>query len=102
MPLTVKKSVEKYIKEMILREADVIISTLNYCGNPIMDCLAVDKNNGNNLVNLLIVDEAAQCVEVESLIPLRFGCNKIIQVGDHVQLPATVFSKNAHVIYFSR
>ena len=102
VPLTVKISVEKSIKEMILREADVIISTLNYCGNPIMDCLAVDKNNGNNLVNLLIVDEAAHCVEVQSLIPLRFGCNKIIQVGDPEQLPSTIFSKSAHVIYFSR
>lgn len=30
---------------------------------------------------------------MESLIPLRFGCDKIIQVGDPEQLPATVLSK---------
>ncbi len=31
-------------------------------------------------------------MELETLIPLRFGCNKIIQVGDPEQLPATVMS----------
>ncbi len=43
----------------------------------------------------MICLKAAQCLEVESLIPLRFGCNKIIQVGDPEQLPATVLSKAA-------
>ena len=32
-------------------------------------------------------------MEVDSLIPLRFGCDKIIQVGDPEQLPATVLSR---------
>ncbi len=84
-------------KKIILKEADIIISTLNYCGNPIMDCLGAEKNKGKCLIDLVIVDEAAQSVEVESLIPLRFGCNKMIQVGDPEQLRATVKSKKAQV-----
>ena len=36
-------------------------------------------------------------MECESLIPLRFECNKVILVGDPQQLPATIIS---HVIFF--
>ena len=85
------------VKEKILREADIIISTLNYCGNSIMDCLTLERNCGKNKIDLIIVDEAAQSLEIESLIPLRFGCNKMIQVGDPEQLPATVVSQKALV-----
>lgn len=35
---------------------------------------------------------------MDALIPLRFGCNKVIQVGDHEQLPATVQSNQAQNI----
>ena len=31
--------------------------------------------------NLIIVDEAAQSVELSTLIPLRFNCKKMILVG---------------------
>jgi len=92
-----KRKLRQQAKEIILKEADIIISTLNYCGNPIMDCLGAEKNKGKCLIDLVIVDEAAQSVEVESLIPLRFGCNKMIQVGDPEQLRATVKSKKAQV-----
>ena len=43
----------------------------------------------------VIVDEAAQCVEMSALIPLKYGCAKCILVGDPKQLPPTVFSKEA-------
>ncbi|KAI7678681.1 hypothetical protein KC353_g22395, partial [Hortaea werneckii] len=43
----------------------------------------------------VIIDEAAQCVEMSSLIPLKYGCIKCIMVGDPKQLPPTVFSKEA-------
>ncbi|KAL8965478.1 MAG: hypothetical protein Q9197_006493, partial [Variospora fuerteventurae] len=38
----------------------------------------------------VIIDEASQQVEPQSLVPLVKGCNKAILVGDHVQLRATV------------
>ena len=101
VPPSLRRKLEQQAKEMILREADIIISTLNYCGNSLMDCLTLAKNKGKCLVNLLVIDEAAQSLEVDSLIPLRFGCNKIIQVGDPEQLPATVFSKKAQVYIIS-
>jgi superfamily I DNA and/or RNA helicase len=38
----------------------------------------------------VIIDEASQQTEPESLVPLVKGCQKAILVGDHVQLRATV------------
>jgi len=43
----------------------------------------------------VIIDEAAQCVELSALIPLKYGCAKCIVVGDPQQLPPTVFSRDA-------
>ena len=45
--------------------------------------------------HIVIIDEAAQCVEPETLIPLQYGGNKIILVGDPRQLDATVLSRAA-------
>jgi superfamily I DNA and/or RNA helicase len=39
---------------------------------------------------IAIVDEASQQTEPASLVPLIKGCQKVILVGDHVQLRATV------------
>ena len=36
-----------------------------------------------------------QAVEVLTLIPLKYGCRRLILVGDPKQLPATVFSETA-------
>jgi senataxin len=41
----------------------------------------------------VIIDEAAQAVELSTLIPLKYFCKRCILVGDPQQLPATVISK---------
>lgn len=43
----------------------------------------------------VIIDEAAQSVELSALIPFRYGCKQCILVGDPNQLPPTVLSKDA-------
>ena len=43
-----------------------------------------------------------QAVEPSCLIPLRFGGQKLILVGDPRQLPATVKSKNAAALGLER
>lgn len=40
--------------------------------------------------NVVIIDEASQLTEPESLVPLVKGCSRAILVGDHIQLRATV------------
>lgn len=42
--------------------------------------------------DICIIDEATQCTEPWSLMPLQFGIKHFILVGDTQQLPATVTS----------
>lgn len=42
-----------------------------------------------------MIDEAAQAVELSTLIPLRYGCKRCVLVGDPKQLPATIMSNDA-------
>lgn len=37
-------------------------------------------------ISVCVMDEASQCVEPESLIPLKLGFKKLVMVGDHEQL----------------
>jgi len=43
----------------------------------------------------VIINEAAQCIEPDMLIPLQHACPKLVLFGDHKQLPATVLSTDA-------
>ncbi len=87
----------------ILLEADIVICTLNFSGSSLFEFLIEKPTQSPTsfysplkpTFNAVIVDEASQCLELESLIPLRFNCNKVIQVGDPEQLPATVLSQIA-------
>lgn len=42
-----------------------------------------------------MIDESAQAIEISTLIPLKYGCERLILVGDPNQLAATVFSRTA-------
>lgn len=75
-------------QEQILGEAHVICATLSGSGHEMFQGLSIEFET-------VIVDEAAQCVEMSVLIPLKYGCQKCILVGDPKQLPPTVFSKQA-------
>ncbi|PKS09461.1 hypothetical protein jhhlp_004077 [Lomentospora prolificans] len=73
----------------ILGEAHVLCATLSGSGHEIFKSLTdVDFET-------VIIDEAAQCVELSALIPLKYGCVKCILVGDPKQLPPTVLSQSA-------
>ncbi|KAF9534475.1 SEN1 N terminal-domain-containing protein [Crepidotus variabilis] len=70
----------------ILSNADVICGTLAGSGH---DAVA------NFEFDMVIIDEAAQAIELSSLIPLKYGCMKCVLVGDPQQLPPTVISQDA-------
>ena len=42
-----------------------------------------------------MIDEAGQSIEISNLIPLMYGCQRLILIGDPNQLPATVFSQKS-------
>ncbi|KAF2210866.1 hypothetical protein CERZMDRAFT_85797 [Cercospora zeae-maydis SCOH1-5] len=78
----------KRAQQAVLDEAHVICATLSGSGHDMFSGLSIEFET-------VIIDEAAQCVEMSSLIPLKYGCVKCIMVGDPKQLPPTVFSKEA-------
>ncbi|KAL8279185.1 hypothetical protein RQP46_008441 [Phenoliferia psychrophenolica] len=79
---------QRKVRMKILSEADVICATLSGAGHDYMSQLPFDFET-------VIIDEAAQSIELSSLIPLKYGCKRCILVGDPLQLPPTVISRSA-------
>lgn len=69
----------------LLKEANIILCTLSTSASEKLS--RVDRE-----FDLCIIDESAQTTEVSTLIPFRHSVKKFIMIGDHKQLPATVFS----------
>jgi hypothetical protein len=80
------QSARQSIEASIIDGAHLVFTTLNSAGHP---CLEGSK------FSCLVIDEAAQCVEPSSLIPLHRGVENCIMVGDPMQLPATILSDEA-------
>lgn len=78
----------KRIQQEILDSAHVLCATLSGSGHEIFQSLNVEFET-------VIIDEAAQSIELSALIPLKYGCSKCILVGDPKQLPPTVLSRQA-------
>ncbi|KAL8896256.1 MAG: hypothetical protein Q9192_003192 [Flavoplaca navasiana] len=53
----------------------------------------------SEVFDTVIIDEASQQTEPQSLVPLTKGCTKAILVGDHVQLRATI-QQHAQLVGF--
>ena len=76
------------IQQDILNEAHVICATLSGSGHEMFQNLSIEFET-------VIIDEAAQSIELSAIIPLKYGCAKCIMVGDPKQLPPTVLSREA-------
>ena len=88
--------IELKAKAAVLREAQIVCSTLSVAGSQ-------DLRQFKDLkFDTVVIDEASQAIELSTLIPLQMGCSRLILVGDHKQLPATVFSKLAETHLYAR
>ena len=76
------------IQQEILEGAHVICATLSGSGHDMFQSLNIEFET-------VVIDEAAQSIELSALIPLKYGCSKCILVGDPKQLPPTVLSREA-------
>ena len=83
----------KEAQKQVIESAKIIFSTLSLTGNKKFEGLEFDY---------LIVDEACQSNELETLIALQLNPKKVVLVGDNKQLPPTVMSKNHEATRFSR
>lgn len=79
----------RQVQQEILNNAQVLCATLSGSGHEMF------RNLEDVEFETVIIDEAAQCVELSALIPLKYGCYKCILVGDPKQLPPTVLSQSA-------
>ena len=86
-------SIRHTLESSFIDEADIIFTTLNSSGHPCLE---------GSVFPVVIIDEAGQCVEPSTLIPLRLGCVQCVMVGDQKQLSATIFSKELASKKFDR
>ena len=82
---------QKWQQEFLLN-AEVVTTTLHSC---VSGTIAEVLTKYPYHFTCCIVDEAGQCQETETLLPLLLGIKKLVLVGDHYQLPATVLSQLA-------
>ncbi|ORX36373.1 SEN1 N terminal-domain-containing protein [Kockovaella imperatae] len=79
-------------RDDILSKADIICSTLSGAGHDSLAPYAFET---------VIIDEAAQAIELSCLIPLRYGCKRCIMVGDPNQLPPTTISQDVEKFHYN-
>uniref|UniRef100_A0A1A9WQL6 FHA domain-containing protein n=1 Tax=Glossina brevipalpis TaxID=37001 RepID=A0A1A9WQL6_9MUSC len=78
---------ERRIFSWYLNNAHIVCATLSSC---------VKLTRYVNFFDVCIIDEATQCIEPWTLVPLRFLITSLVLVGDTRQLPATVLSQKAN------
>uniref|UniRef100_A0A6G1SPJ2 Putative helicase senataxin n=1 Tax=Aceria tosichella TaxID=561515 RepID=A0A6G1SPJ2_9ACAR len=98
----VSEASKRNLRYELVRNADVILSTLNSCQRHPLDSLFRRDQRTELSFHCAIVDEASQCVEPELLMPLCYKISKMILIGDPMQLPATVISRHAQDYDFGR
>lgn len=77
-----------------LDTAHIVFTTLSSAG--------IQSLDSSSDYDVLVVDEAAQAVELSNLIPMRFQSKQCVLVGDPQQLPATVFSRSSAQSLYER
>ena len=81
-------------KELKKNEKKAIIDVLKYSNIILTTCTgSLDYSLKDIIFDLVIIDEACQCLETSCWIPLTKG-KKCILAGDPFQLPPTILNKN--------
>lgn len=73
-------------ERVLLQAADVICTTCVGAGDPRL---------ANFRFRQVLIDEATQATEPESLIPIVLGAKQLVMVGDHQQLGPVIMCKTA-------
>jgi len=79
-------SLRQMMTAELMKTVDVVIATCIGIGNDAYKSLTFSK---------VVIDECTQAVEASSVVALGRNATKIVLVGDHEQLPPTVFSSRA-------
>ncbi|XP_058861511.1 probable helicase senataxin [Acipenser ruthenus] len=87
------RSRKQEVQARVLQDAHVICCTLSTSGSILLE--SAFRRLGHDPFSCVIVDEAGQATEMETLIPLTYRCPALVLVGDPEQLPPTVISQKA-------
>ncbi|XP_038601965.1 probable helicase senataxin [Tachyglossus aculeatus] len=88
------------IQSNIILGSHIICCTLSTSGGFLLE--SAFRRQGYEPFSCVIVDEAGQACELETLIPLIHRCNKLVLVGDPKQLPPTIISLKAQEFGFDQ
>lgn len=88
-----KHKIKRKISKCIIENADVITCT----------CVTAGQRMINEIhFPYVLIDEAVQCTEPLSVIPLMYGCEKLILIGDHKQLGPIILDKKTEKAGYKR
>ncbi|KAF0743820.1 hypothetical protein Ae201684P_003869 [Aphanomyces euteiches] len=90
----VVKETQDSLESSFLESAHIVFTTLSSAGHRALD--------DSTRYDILVVDEAAQAVELSTIIPMRFGSRQCVLVGDPQQLSATTFSRESAQSLYER
>ncbi|XP_048115133.1 probable helicase senataxin isoform X6 [Alosa alosa] len=90
------------VQRLILQEANIICCTLSTSGGVDLQTEFPSQLQDDVPFNCVIIDEAGQAKETETLIPLLFRCPSLVLVGDPEQLPPTVKSQKTKELRFDQ
>ncbi|KAM6984647.1 putative helicase senataxin [Aplochiton taeniatus] len=91
---------KQMIQAKVLQQSHVVFCTLSTSGSNLL--ASGIQSRGHQPFSCVIVDEAGQAKETETIIPLVFRCNSLVLVGDPEQLPPTVISQRAKELNFGQ
>lgn len=86
--LNVTEGLKDELRTSFISSSEIIFTTLSSSAMELLFKVVPS-------VDVVVIDEAAQAVELSALIPMQYNPRKVILVGDPQQLPATVISKNS-------
>jgi len=92
------------IRSQILASCNVVVTTLSGAGSKaFIDAVCRDPTRNDSEFDAVIIDEACQASEPESLIPFKYNPTTITLVGDPQQLPVlTLSGSSSHNKIFER
>uniref|UniRef100_UPI00358EC818 probable helicase senataxin isoform X2 n=1 Tax=Myxine glutinosa TaxID=7769 RepID=UPI00358EC818 len=92
----IEEQKHQQLQKRVISEANIICCSLNSSDSSQM------KDIMQSGFGCIIVDEAAQSTEINSLVPLLHKCCKMVLVGDLEQLQPSVLSKRAQDLGYGR
>ncbi|XP_071791972.1 uncharacterized protein [Asterias amurensis] len=90
------KKPHRHYEEYFMNKADIVCCTVNDCGSNVLQRSSnTDSKSKMMKFSCVIMDEANQCSELDSIISLQNSSMKVVLVGDTQSQPPSITSRIA-------